>query len=88
MSLFNKLTTQTKAYLVTAFIVLVTLGIWQAATLPTQVAAPTDPIALEYEVLMGNIPEHTPAGAVVANGSSPKRFASVARVFFFCLNGR
>ena len=82
MSLFSKLTTQTKAYLVTALIVLATLGIWQAATLPTKVTAPTDPIALEYEVLMGNIPEHTPAGAVVASTESefpsPKRFATTA----------
>ncbi|MDO4441100.1 MAG: nitrate ABC transporter permease [Moraxella sp.] len=78
----SKNKTQFKAYLITALLVLTTLGVWQIATLPKQVVAPTDPIALEYEVLMGNIPEHTPAGAVIASQetdfSSPKRFATTA----------
>lgn len=80
--MFHKLSTQTKAYLLTCVMLLATLGIWHIATLPTQVTAPTDPIALEYEVLMGNIPEHTPAGAVLSSKEtefpSPARFAKTA----------
>ena len=43
----SKNKTQFKAYLITALLVLTTLGVWQIATLPKQVVAPTDPIALE-----------------------------------------
>ncbi|UNU72552.1 nitrate ABC transporter permease [Moraxella nasovis] len=78
----NQLSTQTKAYLITALLVLGVLGVWHLSTLPTSITAPTDPIALEYEVLMGNIPEHTPAGAIITSTEtefpSPKRFAATA----------
>lgn len=73
---------QTKARLLTVFLLLSVLGIWQIATSPTQVIAPNDPIALEYEILMGNIPEHTAKGAIVSvqqsDFPSPKVFAQTA----------
>lgn len=76
------MTTQIKAHLLTAILLLSVLGIWQVATQPTQVVTPNDPIALEYEILMGNIPEHTPMGATVSvqdsDFPSPKVFAKNA----------
>ena len=54
-----KLTTKTKGYLLSLLIVLATLGVWQWATLLQKVYAPTDPLKLEYSVLMGDIPEFT-----------------------------
>ncbi len=65
-----KLTTKTKGYLLSLLIVLATLGIWQWATLPQKVYAPTDPLKLEYSVLMGDIPEFTEPGALVASQKS------------------
>ncbi len=76
------LTTKTKGHLLSLLIVLLTLGVWQLATLPQKVYAPTDPVKLEYSVLMGDIPEGTPAGAVVASQKSefpsPTDFAQTA----------
>lgn len=80
--MFGKLTQQTKAHLLSLLLVISMLGIWQVATLPTKTTAPTDPIALEYEVLMGNIPEGTPAGAtlstVQSDFPSPVNFAKIS----------
>ena len=65
-----KLTTKTKGYLLSLLIVLATLGVWQWATLLQKVYAPTDPLKLEYSVLMGDIPEFTEPGALVASQKS------------------
>lgn len=64
------ISTKTKGYLVSLLIVLAVLGIWQMATLPKQIHAPTDPLKLEYSVLMGDIPEGTKPGAVVKSQKS------------------
>lgn len=76
------LTTKTKGHLLSLLIVLLTLGVWHLTTLPQKVYAPTDPLKLEYSVLMGDIPEGTPAGAVVASTKSefpsPTDFAQTA----------
>lgn len=61
----TKLSTKTKGYLLSLLIVLATIGIWQLATLPKQIHAPTEPLKLEYSVLMGDIPEGTKPGAVI-----------------------
>ena len=61
----KNISTTTKGYLLSLVILLATLGIWQMTTLPTQIHAPTDPLKLEYSVLMGDIPEGTGAGALV-----------------------
>lgn len=65
-----KLTTKTKGYLLSLLIVLATLGVWQWATLLQKVYAPTDPLKLEYSVLMGDIPEFTEPGALVTSQKS------------------
>lgn len=78
----NKLSIKTRGYLLSLLIVLGALGVWHMATLPTEIHAPTDPIKLEYSVLMGDIPEGTPAGAVIASQASefpsPTSFAQTA----------
>ncbi|MFW2176374.1 MULTISPECIES: nitrate ABC transporter permease [unclassified Moraxella] len=78
----RSISTKTKGYLLSLLIVLAGLGIWQFATLPTKVYAPTDPYRLEYSVLMGDIPEGTKAGAMVAskagNFPTPTDFANTA----------
>lgn len=66
----KNISTKTKGYLLSLVILLATLGIWQMATLPTQIHAPTDPLKLEYSVLMGDIPEGTKAGALVKKQQS------------------
>ena len=77
-----KLTTKTKGYLLSLLIVLAALGIWQSATLPKQIHAPTDPVKLEYSILMGDIPESTQPGAGVSSQKSefpsPTDFAQTA----------
>ncbi len=79
---FKKISSKTKGYLLSLLVVVSMLGVWQLATLPKQVHAPTDPMQLEYSVLMGDIPEGTPAGAVIASQKSefpsPADFASGA----------
>lgn len=76
------ISTKTKGYLVSLLIVLAVLGIWQMATLPKQIHAPTDSLKLEYSVLMGDIPEGTKPGAVVKSQKSefpsPTDFAKTA----------
>lgn len=66
----NKLSGQMKAYLLSLLIVVGVIGVWHMATQPTKITAPTDAVALEYEVLMGNIPEGTPAGAILSSQES------------------
>lgn len=77
-----KFSTELKGYLLSFVIVLATLGVWQWATLPQTIHAPTDPVQLEYSVLMGDIAEGTPAGAVVASTKgefpSPSDFGQTA----------
>lgn len=65
-----KLSTKIKGYLLSLLIVLATLGVWQWATLPQKTYAPTDPLQLEYSVLMGDIPEFTKPGALVISQKS------------------
>lgn len=71
-----------KPYLITLAIILGVLSIWQINTQSQSITAPTDPIALEYEVLMGNIPENIPAGSQViiaeSDFPSPTTFAKNA----------
>lgn len=78
----QNLSTKTKGYLVSLLIVLALLGVWQFATFPKQIYAPTDPMQLEYSVLMGDIPEGTKAGAVLNSQKSefptPNDFAKTA----------
>lgn len=68
-----------RVYLITIMILLMAVLAWHMGTQPSVMTAPTDPMALEYEILMGNIPEHTPAGsAIVVEESdfpSPSQFA-------------
>ncbi|WP_394261275.1 nitrate ABC transporter permease [Moraxella boevrei] len=74
--------TKIKGYLFSLLIVFATLGVWQFSTSPKQIHAPTNPLKLEYSVLMGDIPEGTPAGAVVASQKSefptPTDFAKLS----------
>lgn len=72
----KNISTKTKGYLLSLLILLSTLGIWHMATLPIQFHTPTDPLKLEYSVLMGDIPEGTEAGAVVKRQKS--EFPSLA----------
>lgn len=53
------------SYLYAILGVLLVIGIWYGLTLPSQVSAPIDPGALEYQILMGKLPEGTQAGARV-----------------------
>lgn len=82
ISQFKKISSKTKGYLLTLLVVINILGIWQFATLPKQIYAPTDPMQLEYSVLMGDIPEGTPVGSVITSQKSefpsPMDFASGA----------
>ena len=66
----KKTSTKTKGYILSLLILLAVIGIWKMATLPKQVHAPTDPLKLEYSVLMGDIPEGTQPGAVVKSQKS------------------
>lgn len=57
--------------------ILIVLVCWHFFTLPTIVIAPNDPLALEYQILMGNLPQHTALGASVrvpSNFVSPMDF--------------
>ena len=62
----KSLSTKAKGYLLSLLIILSVIGIWHTATLPKQITAPTDPLRLEYRILMGDIPEFTKPGAIVA----------------------
>lgn len=80
----KSLSTKAKGYLLSLLIVLSVIGIWHTATLPKQITAPTDPLRLEYRILMGDIPEFTKPGAIVAiqksEFPSPTEFAKTAWV--------
>ncbi len=71
-----------RGYLLACAVLLLVIGGWHLATLPKKVYAPTDPAKLEYSVLMGDIPEGTPLGGVVAQQASefvsPQKFADIA----------
>ncbi|ELA08629.1 nitrate ABC transporter inner membrane subunit [Moraxella macacae 0408225] len=74
--------TKVKGYILSLLIVFVGLGFWQFTTLPTQIHAPTDPLKLEYSVLMGDLPEGIQPGAIVVSQKSefpsPGDFANLA----------
>lgn len=80
---YKSLSTKAKGYLLSLLIVLSVIGIWHAATLPKQITAPTDPLRLEYRILMGDIPEFTKPGAIVA--IQKKRISKPNRICQDCM---
>ncbi len=58
--------TKSIGLLLSSLIIVTIVTVWQFATLPKKIYAPTDPLKLEYSVLMGDIPEHTKAGEEIA----------------------